>query len=497
MIPKPLKLQAGTGTLALAHLTRIVGRCCDQEAGLRLADELNRRLKTPYIAPLPMVEGGVAEGSIVLIEDASLSLGAEGYELIITKQGVTMRGGSEAGLFYGIQTLSQLVEGHGAHHARFPVVRIEDRPRFAWRGVMIDSARHFQQVSVIEDVIDTAARLKMNRFHWHLTDDQAWRVEIDAYPRLTEVAAWRPPEAPASDGRQEGGYYTKHDIRHIVEYARQRHITVIPEIDMPGHSTAAMVAYPELSCAGKPVEIGRGWNAYVHAGRLPFCAGKEATFRFLEQVMTELADMIDTPYLHIGGDERPTGVWSECSHCQAAMRKHQLQNEDQLQNWFQLRMIRFIHEQLKRQTISWADLMDLGFPKDHIIQGGRTGEALAAAAAGHRAINSAHESTYLDYPWDEASNAGKPDWMLILPADKAYQFDPVKGLEPASHHLMQGGETPLWTEYVETTQKLQEYLWPRLPALAETFWSVRRGCKWDEFAGRLKQQQVQLCAWDG
>ncbi len=433
----------------------------------------------------------VPAGSIRLeLDQSTEALSRGSYHLVVNPDSLTVKAHDTDGVFHGVQTLKQLIAsatttGQSGH---MPCVRIKDEPRFPWRGFMLDSARHLQSVAEIKKIIDRIASLKLNRFHWHLADDQGWRLEIRKYPRLTSVGAWR-GEGP----NRYGGYYTQQQAREIVNYAKDRCVTVIPEIDMPGHCNAALHAYPRLSCTGKPINADAegGLDAYTrHDGRLLFCAGRDEVLTFLKDVLTEVAEVFDPPFIHLGGDERPSGIWSDCPRCQRRMKDLGLDSEDELEYWFASQIAQFAHDHLKIRTIGWGDnLKKAGMPKGQVVQGWLEGQSAMAVGMGRQTINSFHEWVYLDYPWCKDSQEGKPDWMPLLPIKKVYDFEPVpEGTGPEASCLVLGGEAPVWTEHIRTFDSLIKHIWPRLQAFSEALWCAREVRDYTDF-----KQRVALC----
>lgn len=410
----------------------------------------------------------------------------ESYVMHIEPTGIRIAASDEAGWFYGLQTLRQLVAIY-REQMTIPCGVLKDKPRFRWRGFMLDSARHLQPVDWIKQQMDRMAALKMNRFHWHLCDDQGWRAEIQRYPQLTEKAAWR------GEGRHRyGGFYTQAQMRDIVEYARRRCITVIPEIEMPGHCNAALVALPQLSCTGQPLQLAdRGWDAYTRlAGRHAFCAGNEQTFTFLAHVLEEIDDVFDAPWLHLGGDETPREQWEHCPKCQALMQQHDLRDSAALRRHFLRRVDAFSRKTLHKPTIAWTEGITSDMPAEQIVQAWFPGEAATAARLGYQVINSNHEWTYLDYPASEADAMRKPDWMIVLSPEKVYHFDPLPdGLEETYADRVLGAEIPMWTEHMPDEDERENQLMPRLAAFAETLWSRRFGRSFNDFRARLSTLQ--------
>ncbi|MEP6620313.1 MAG: beta-N-acetylhexosaminidase [bacterium] len=384
----------------------------------------------------------------------------EAYTLVANEHGVTIHGATSAGALWGVQTFRQLLpaafdDARGKRPARWPVpaVTIHDAPRFGWRGSMVDVSRHFFTVAVIKRHIDLLSRYKMNVFHWHLTDDQGWRVEIKRYPELTRIGAWR----TESDGTRYGGFYTQREIRDVVEYARQRGIMVVPEIEMPGHARAALAAYPNLGCTNDTVAVATDWG--VHADI--YCVGEERTLAFVQNVLDEVIPLFSSPYIHIGGDEVPKARWRECKSCQDLMRRESLANEDELQRWFVGRIGQYLATRGKR-LIGWNEILQ----GDHLMSGAivqswqDSSWTRRAALEGHDVIASPEQWTYLNRSASE------------LTTDRVYSFDPIPpGLDSTTTRRVLGAEVALWSEHVVSGANLDLMTLPRTLAFAEVMWS--------------------------
>ena len=368
-----------------------------------------------------------------------------------------------------------------------PAVRIKDRPRFPWRGLMLDTGRHMFAPAFIKRLIDLMALHKLNVFHWHLTEDQGWRIEIKKYPRLTEIGAWRnisplPGEMEAPDGQPYGGFYTQAQIREIVAYAASRFITVVPEIEMPGHAMAALASYPELGCTGGPYAVRTSWGIAKDV----FCAGNEQTFAFLEDVLGELLALFPGEFIHIGGDESPKERWKACPKCQAAMQAHGLKDEEQLQSYFVQRIERFLNAR-GRRMIGWDEILEGGLAPNATVMSWRGMDGgLAAVQAGHDVVMTPTSHCYLDYPQTQALDPSLPKWMAHNTLEKVYEFEPVPGgLSPAESAHVLGGQGNLWTEFVPTEQRAEYMLFPRAAALAERWWSEAAARDFQDFSKRL------------
>jgi len=417
---------------------------------------------------------------------------SEGYELKITPNKIHITGNDEKGLFYALQSFIQLLQHQPLSNGSvsLPCQTITDQPRFGYRGIMLDAGRYFQPVSYIKELLDIMAAYKFNTFHWHLTEDQGWRVEIEKYPKLMSKAAWRSETVVGHlnqkpriyDGTRHGGYYTKADIREIVAYAAERKIMVIPEIEMPGHATAAVAAYPELGCTGKILEVPTEWGVKEDV----YCPS-EATFKFLEDVLTEIIPLFPSPYIHIGGDECPKKQWKESDLAQSVMRREGLKNEDELQSYFIRRMEGFLKTKGKK-LIGWDEILEGGLAPDATVMSWRGIKGgIEAAHQGHDVIMSPNTFCYLDYYQSDAP--GEP--LAIggkLTVEKVYSFDPIPDELPAeTHKHILGGQGNIWTEYIATLPKLRYMAYSRMLALSEVLWTPMAKKAFLPFALRLNK----------
>ncbi|MES1147215.1 MAG: beta-N-acetylhexosaminidase, partial [bacterium] len=335
--------------------------------------------------------GDSSENTLSLVADEGL--GDEGYRLSITSDGIKLVARTNTGLFYGIQTLRQLATRQG-DGVGLPALELTDRPRYKWRGFMLDSCRHFWHIDKVKQYIDVMAAYKLNRFHWHLTEDQGWRIEIKAFPELTEVGAWRTKKNPEDEtlGRY-GGWYSQEEIADVIQYAAQRHITVVPEIGMPGHSTAALSSHPELSCTGGSFEPENKWGVFDDI----YCAGKEATFAFLEKVLEEVIDLFPSEYIHIGGDEAPKTRWEACPDCCRRMEENGLHDGEDLQSYFVSRIERYLNSK-GRRLIGWDEILEGGLAPNATVMSWRGSEGgITAAKAGHDAVMTPWDFCYFDH----------------------------------------------------------------------------------------------------
>jgi hexosaminidase len=503
IIPRPQQIAMREGVFALRSDTPIVVDATSRKTGEFLAERL--RAATGFGFPMG-APGQSAGGAIRLTtQDSDASLGQEGYELIVAPDSVLIRAPAEAGLFYGVETFLQLLppEAYGAQPAtgvkwEAPCAEIKDRPRFQWRGLLLDVSRHFFTKQEVENILDSLAMHKINTLHWHLVDDQGWRIEIKKYPRLTQVGAWRSgigfgldPKASTAygpDGRY-GGYYTQDDIREVVRYAAARHITIVPEIEMPGHSSAALAAYPQFSCNGGP------FTTDVNGGIFPgvYCAGNDQTFVFLENVLTEVFALFPGQYVHVGGDEVPTSNWAKCDKCQARKKAEGLGTDRQLESYFIQRMEKFINAH-GRSLIGWSEIREGGLAKNAAIMDW-IGGATEAASAGHDVVMTPEVDCYLDH-YQSRDKAKEPRaFGGFLPLRNIYALDPIPAqLAPEFREHILGAQGNLWAEYVPNLRHAEYMIFPRESALAEVTWSPASERNLNDFLRRLKTDEKRLDA---
>ncbi|HWA92177.1 MAG TPA: family 20 glycosylhydrolase [Rhizomicrobium sp.] len=460
VVPLPATVVPGEGAVAIRN--GAVVSSSDAAVGAYFRDLVRR------LAKLKLRSG--AHGGIDFRRDASVA-GAEAYVLDATRKGVVVRAGTREGLFYGAVTLAQLLSAGGPLAA----VHIEDAPRFAWRGLMLDSARHFQSVATVKKLIDAMALHKLNVLQWHLTDDQGWRIEIKKYPRLTQIGAWRLD----ADGRRTGGFYTQAQIRDVVAYAKARAITVVPEIEMPGHAMAAIVAYPKLGSAeGAPSRVTVDW------GILPYLYNTDdSTFAFLEDVLSEVMALFPGPYIHVGGDEAVKDQWKANPAIQARMHALGLKDENALQSWFVSRIGAFLAAH-GRRMIGWDEILDGGIPNDAAIMSWRgTAGAIAAAKSGHDTVLSPAPVLYFDNRQGTATSE-PPGRGTVVTLKDVYAFDPAPAeLSPDERRHVMGLQANIWTEHIPTDAQVSVMAFPRAAAVAELGWSGAQ--VWDGFARRM------------
>lgn len=444
-----------------------------------------------------------SDSQIVFVQDSQLA--TEGYKLEIDKNQIRITAATDTGAFYAVQSLRQLmpesIESGDFKEDRINIrqMHIQDEPKFAYRGMHLDVGRHFFSVDFIKQYLDYMAMLKMNYFHWHLTEDQGWRLEIKKYPLLQTVAAYRDQtlvghynEVPQRfDGQRYGGYYTQEEAREIVAYAAARHITVVPEIEMPGHSQAAITAYPELGCTGESPGVAQLWGVFEQI----YCP-KEETFAFLEDVLDEVMEIFPSRLIHIGGDEAPKKNWKACPACQARMVQEGLQNEDELQSYFIKRMESYLNSH-GRQIIGWDEIIEGGLAPNATVMSWRgTAGAITAAKQGNPVIMTPNSHCYFDYY--QSQNENEP--LAIggyIPLEKVYQFDPIPTeLNMAERALILGAQANLWTEYISQEDQVEYMIFPRITALSEVLWTYPAERNYTDYIARLLHFQKRLDALD-
>ncbi|MBO6167340.1 MAG: beta-N-acetylhexosaminidase [Kiritimatiellae bacterium] len=433
-------------------------------------------------------------------EDAAIP--AEGYRLSVGADGVKVAASGEAGRFYARQTLRQL-EKTRSDGARFlPCVEIEDAPRFKWRGLHFDDCRHFFGKEALMKTLDAMALHKLNVLHWHLTEDQGWRIEIKKYPLLTQIGARRPGspkpvvlKTPGYQGWESNNipygpfFYTQDDVREIVAYAAKRHIMVVPEIELPGHALAAIASYPELGCTGEKFEPWWRWGVSEHI----FCGGNDATIKFLEDVLDEVCALFPDPIVHIGGDEAPKTVWKTCPKCQKRISELGLKGEEGLQGWMTDHFTRYLAAKGKR-AIGWDEILDGDPGKETIVMSWRgPGGGIKAAARGNDAVMCPIDPCYLDNPQGLADDPYEYiNYGFVDDLKRCYGFNPVAGIPEAEQHHILGGQGNNWTEYTFSQAEYEWKIWPRMGALAECLWSDPARKDWDSFLVRMGDMRKRL-----
>ena len=488
IIPYPTFLEAEAGTFRLDAATTVA--CAPEAGGIArflldlIAAETGLTLQRQNVD-----ESGPTTIRLVMLP---VLFDFEGYQLIVAPDETIILGSSLGALFYGTQTLRQLWQGSGGVW-EIPCCTIEDAPRHRWRGLHLDVGRHMYPVPFIKKLLDLMALYKFNVFHWHLTEDQGWRLEIDGYPRLTEISAFRaaspyPHDRNMLDGQRYGGYYTQAEVREVVAYAKQRFITVVPEIEMPGHTVAVLAAYPELGCRGEGYEVATSWGIKSEV----FCAGNEAVFAFLEDVLTQVMALFPSQFIHIGGDECPKSAWQACPKCQARIEAEGLDDEEGLQSYFIRRVERFLNHH-DRRLIGWDEILEGGLAPNAAVMSWRgTQGGIAAATAGHDVVMSPTSNCYFDY-YQSEDLAGEPAAIGgYLPLRHVYSFDPYSGVPAAFHRHILGGQGNIWTEYIPTEAQVEYMAFPRAIALAEALWSAQPKRDFDAFKNRLHPHLLRL-----
>ena len=503
VIPQPVRMTAKTGVFTITARTTI----WTDRGSTPVGHQLARYLEPATGFTLRVVTGGaVPARSIVLRRDPGLKrLGEEGYVLDVTATSIVARAPETAGLFYAVQTIRQLLPADVFREApvknaawRIPAVSIEDRPRFQWRGGHLDSGRHFMPKEFVKKYIDLLALHKLNVFHWHLTEDQGWRLEIKQYPRLTEVGGWRketlvgrPRRDAQFDGKRHGGFYTQEDAREIVAYAKARYITVVPEIEMPGHAQAAIAAYPELGVTGQPVEVATTWGVFSD-----ILNAEPATIQFMQNVLKEVMDIFPSRYIHIGGDEADKAKWKASERIQARIKELGLKDEHELQSWFIRQMDAFLVSH-GRRLVGWDEILEGGLAENAVVMSWRgTKGGIEAARAKHDVVMAPTSHTYFDYAQSKAP--GEPQSAsAFLPLETAYAFEPIPiDLEPEFAKHVLGAQGQLWSEYMPTPKQVEYQAFPRMAALAEVVWSPREVREYTGFLQRLAAHQERLRVLD-
>lgn len=481
VIPMPRSIEYHSGNFTISPETKFYTNL-SAESRQALTDYL----EGTSLGSVPFAESATGNNGIELnLCDSSIVTGKEAYRIEIDKKGVRLSANTETGIFYGLQTLLQLL--NNGDNKTLPALTINDSPRFPYRGLHLDVSRHFFDKEFVKKQLNAMAYFKMNRLHWHLTDGAGWRIEIKKYPRLTSFAAWRPFDklndwwvggrtfCEQDDPRAVGGYYTQDDIREVVAYAAERHITIIPEIEMPGHSEEVLATYPELSCSGKP---------YVNAD---FCIGTEKTFEFLENVLLEVIDLFPSEYIHIGGDEASKSSWKTCPRCQRRMADEHLNSVDELQSYMIHRIEKFLNDH-GRKIIGWDEIIEGGLSPTATVMSWRGEEGgIKAVKAGNQAIMTPGKYCYLD-AFQDAPNTQPMAIGGYLTLEKVYSFEPVSdSLSTKEAELILGVQGNVWTEYIPTPEHFEYMIYPRILALAEIGWSPSGGKKWDNFHTRALQ----------
>ena len=508
VIPKPAKLKKMDGSFRLTPETKIFIDSKDEKINY-VTDFIKTQFgpATGFDFPVETtIPEQIPAGAILLktgVHDKKL--GEEGYRLRVKENYVEISGNTAAGVFYGVQTLRQLLPVRIEHKTKVSGIdwtvaccEIEDTPRFTWRGAHLDVCRHFFPKDFVKKYIDILAMHKLNTFHWHLTEDQGWRIEIKKWPKLTEVGAWRAdregitwrecePQKPGEPATY-GGYYTQEEVKEIVAYAESRFIDVVPEIEMPGHARAALAAYPQFSCTGGPFTV-------VTGGYWPikdiFCAGNDSTFIFFEQVLGEVMQLFPSKYIHIGGDEAYKENWKNCPKCQQRIKDEGLKDEHELQSYFIRRIEKYLNSKGKI-LIGWDEILEGGLAPNAVVMSWRGMDGgIAAANAGHDVVMSPTSHCYFDY---YQAREGEPEAIGgFLPLEKVYSFEPIPPkISPDKKHHILGAQANVWTEYIATPEHCEYMLLPRLCALAEVVWTPKKLRDYDDFTLRMQKHYWRL-----
>ena len=496
IIPQPTLIKQKPGFLDLRLIkTILLNNNTDEE--LKCA-ELFQRYLSP-INTLVTVTDNAIYNSIIINYNKELSIPKEGYQLQINKNNtIILEASSKTGLFYGFQSFRQIcpeeLENKNAPENIFlPLCEIKDSPKFKYRGMHLDVSRHFFDIGFIKEYIDMIAMHKMNVFHWHLTDDNGWRIEIKKYPELTQKSAWRvdrtnqawKEQSPIKDGEKAtyGGFYTQKEIKEIVSYASARNVMVIPEIEMPGHTSEVFAAYPELSCKGDtlPVQPGTYWPTVDI-----FCAGNNRVFDFIENVLSEVVELFPSPYIHIGGDEAEKTYWESCPKCQKRIKEENLKDEHELQSWFIKKVEKFILSKDKN-LIGWDEILEGGIAKSATVMSWRGLDGgIQAANAGHDVIMCPTSHCYFDF-YQASPNNSPVAFGGLVTLEKVYSFNPIPPeLKTENKKYIIGAQGNLWTEYVQTPERAQYRVLPRMTALSEVLWSGPGQNSYEDFYLRLK-----------
>lgn len=511
LIPIPAVVKSGKGIFTITESTILVAKNKQDSNSVRF---LNYYLQTYYGFKLP-VRNSAPSNYIELTTSLEGHSGSNYYELHSNEKNISINGNTPAATFYGLQTLLQLLPVQKTKSLNLKGIHIRDSARFAYRGMHLDVARHFFPVSFIKKYIDYLALHKFNTFHWHLTEDQGWRIEIKKYPELTQKGAWRNGTITGkypgngNDGKHYGGYYTQEDIKEIVQYASERYIEIIPEIELPGHSSAAIAAYPELSCfpqepskmyypkkckwfgdsTGKQVQ--QTWGVFDDV----YCAGKENTFTFIENVMNEVMALFPSTYIHVGGDECPKNNWKRCSLCQQRMKTEGLKNEHELQSYFIQRVEKYLNSKGKT-LIGWDEILEGGLAPNAVVMSWR-GESggIEAAEQSHHVIMSPNKPVYFDH------SPNKPEDSLTIGGynslNSVYMYEPVpQKLSPAKRTFIMGAQANVWTEYMDNFKKVEYMIFPRMSALSEVLWSSKEKRNWNDFSTRLQEHKKRYELWN-
>ena len=496
IVPQPVDIQIEDGNFTMTSKTviNVMKPADDLAHALSFFSEL---VESSFGNPLKIVYGKSTRRAINVYVDPSMD--REKYLLHISGSSVDIHGGSSQAVFYAFQTLRQMLpvgveNGDNIEKIELQNAVITDYPRFTYRGMMLDVSRHIFSVEEVKTYIDMLAMHKLSRFHWHLTDDQGWRIEIKKYPELTNVGGMRTETVIGRntgeyDGTPYGGYYTQEEIKEIIEYAAHRYITVIPEIELPGHASAALTAYPHLGCTGGPYHVETRWGVFNDV----FCCGKEETFHFLEGVLEEVSELFPSEYIHIGGDECPKTRWDVCPLCQKRMRDEGLANSHELQSYFVSRIEKFLHTKGKK-IIGWDEILEGGISNTATVMSWRgTKGGIEAAKKGNQVVMTPNSHLYFDY-YQSRDRDNEPFAIGgYVPVEQVYALDPTAGLTSDEAKQIIGTQANVWTEYITSFSHIQYMTLPRMAALAEVAWTPQEKREYENFkirtAGLINRYQ--------
>lgn len=493
IVPQPQEVKLTSGVMSMSNNTRVYAPNTVAKPVVHFFSDYLKEYYNLDILPTTKASTGSTIQFILEKQDA---MQPEAYRLSVQKQSIIITAAAPQGLFYGMQTLIQLLPAAKNKILQIPCCTISDAPRFSYRGLHLDCGRHMMPVTFIKKYLDAMALHKLNTFHWHLTEDQGWRIEIKKYPLLTQIGSCRSGTiignypGKGNDGKQYCGYYTQEEIKEVVRYASERFITVVPEIEMPGHSSAALAAYPFLGCTGGPYQVQQTWGVFNDV----YCAGKDSVFDFLANVLDEVIALFPSKYIHIGGDECPKESWKKCNRCQSRINELGLTDEHALQSYFIQRIEKYINSK-GRSIIGWDEILEGGLAPNATVMSWRGEEGgIAAARQKHNAIMSPGDYCYFDHAQskdEDSLNIGG-----YLPLKQVYGYDPVPPvLLPDEMQYIKGVQANVWTEYMTNPSKVEYMVFPRLAALCEVAWSQPAQKDWNSFQQRLRDQLIRYQLW--
>ncbi len=496
IIPLPREIKVAEGVFVLTSQTKIVVMADGFQPEI---DYLNKCLKSYYGFELPIVKILPTDGNYIIITRPDFEAGwKENYDLTINENQIYFLAEGNAGLFYGMQSLFQIMPLEKAAEVKIPCVQIKDAPRYEWRGMHLDCSRHFFTKEEVKKYIDYLSMYKFNVFHWHLVDDQGWRIEIKKYPLLTSIGgkrketiigkpAWEKDGTPSKndkyDGKEYGGFYTQEDVKEIVAYAQSKYITVLPEIEMPGHSLAALAAYPQFSCTGGPFETFTKWGVSDDV----YCAGKDETFTFLEDILAEVVPLFPGKYIHIGGDECLKDRWKACQKCQKRIADEKLKNEEGLQSYFITRIEKYVNANGK-QIIGWDEILEGGLAPNAALMSWRGIKGgIDAAKQKHFVVMSPGKPCYFDHYQSKDKTKEPLAIGGFNPLDSVYLYNPTpKALTEEEAKFIMGAQANVWTEYIIDFKQVEYMAMPRMAALSEALWTPLDKKNFKDFVVRLK-----------